>query len=487
MLVVLARLLTPEEFGVMSAALVVLGFSSMFYSLGVGPALVQRPEVTTAQIRAGITGSVALSLIFGGAVALGAPLIASIFEIPELAPVLVILAIEFPLQGISVVAWSLMQRDLRFRELAIIEVGSYALGYGIVGVTLALTGAGVWSLVAAHLTKGAVVTIALLARGRYGFRPGFDRKAFKELMSYGGGFTLARVFNYMARQGDNFVAARWLGAAALGIYGRAYQLVVFPISQLAIVIGDVLFPAMAQIQASVDRLSVAFRRGTSVMALVFAPLGFVSAVLAPEIIAVLLGPDWSEAVAPFQILAVGMLFRAVYKMSDVLVQATGAVYRRAWRQAAYAVAVVVGSWIGQFWGLVGLAFGVLGALILNYALMSQLSISLTPMTWKQFLKAHLPAVEIGALALVCSLGVAIWLRSIDAPDVVTLATALAVTISAIALLVRLRPSVLGPDQPWIHSIATELLGKFKRKAQPTPAGDPEERVSSTSDTSDIQE
>lgn len=473
MLIVLARLLTPEDFGLMSAALVVLGFSAMFYELGVGPALVQRPEVTPAHIRAGMTGSLLMSLVFGVAVAAGAPLIASIFEIPTLAPVLVILAFEFPIQGVSVVSKSMMQRELRFKELAIIDVAGYALGYGIVGVTLALLGFGIWALVAAHLTVAFFSSIAAIAIGRYGLRPGFDRAAFKELMVFGGGFTLSRVFNYIARQGDNFVTGRWLGAAALGVYSRAYQLVVFPISQLTQVIGQVLFPAMAQIQTSTQRLSGAFRRGTTFMALVFAPLSVFAAVLAPEIVAVFLGSQWTEAVVPFEILALGMVFRAVYKMSDVLVQATGAVYRTAWRQAAYAIAVVGGAWIGQHWGLVGLSYGVLGALILNYALMSHLSVSLTSLTWGRFFKAHVPALMLTALTLATSLGMATWLRNIDSSNLVTLIATTLATFVVIGLLVYFRPSVLGPDQPWIYSISRELLRGFKRKQKSPMADIPE--------------
>lgn len=462
MLIVLARLLTPEEFGLMSAASIVLGFSAIFYQLGVGPALVQRPEISPTHIRTGLTVSVGLSLVFWGAVALGAPLIARLFDLDDLVPVLQVAALVFPISGISVVATSLMQRDLRFRELAIIDVGAYAIGYGIVGVSLAAMGAGVWALVGAHLTKSAVSSIALVVKGHYGLRPGFNVGAFRELMVYGGGFTLARVFNYMAGQGDNFVAARWLGAAALGAYGRAYQLLAFPVNQLTFVIGEVLFPAMARIQESKERLSGAFRRGATFMALVFAPLGLIAAVLAPEIVAVFLGDGWSETIGPFQVLAVGMLFRAGYQISDVLVKATGAVYRRAWRQAAYAVAVVAGAWIGQHWGLVGMSFGVLAALIVNFILMSHLSITLTSLTWGQFLRAHIPALGLSLLALGSSWGMAFWLRGLEAPDIVTLVSAAVVAVGAIALVVFLRPGILGPDQSWMLSTAQETLRRLKR-------------------------
>ena len=208
MLVILARLLTPADFGVMSAATIVLAFSAMFYQMGVGPALVQRSEVTADHIRAASSGAIIMSLMFGGAVALGAPVIASAFDIEGLIPVLRVIAIEFPIKGIAVVPLSLMQRELRFRDLAIIDIVSYAIGYGIVGVTMAVFGAGVWALVGAHLTGTVVSAVLALIKSRYGLRPGFNVTAFRELMVFGGGFTIARVFNYIAGHGDNFVAAR---------------------------------------------------------------------------------------------------------------------------------------------------------------------------------------------------------------------------------------------------------------------------------------
>lgn len=451
----------------MSAAVVVLGFSALIYELGVGPALIQRPEVTNAHIKAGLTGSVSLSLLLGGAVALGAPIIAAAFDIDGLTPVLQVIALEFPFQGISTVARSMMQRELRFRELAIIEISAYAVGYGIVGVTLAATGAGVWALVGAHLMRSVISTIALLATGRYGLRPGFNLTAFRELLVFGGGFTVAHGFNYLARQGDNFVAARWLGAAALGAYGRAYQLVGFPVNQLTMVIGEVLFPAMARIQKSKERLSATFRRGTSVMALAFAPIGIIAAVLAPEIIGVTLGSGWSEAVPPFQILAVGMVFRASYKVSDVLAKAVGAVYRRAWRQAVYAISVVAGSWIGQHWGLTGLSLGVLGSLVVNFALMSHLSVSLTYLTWRQFFRAHIPAFGIAALAFAMTFGMASWLRSLETPDLVLLLVTVLVNIGVIGLLTSIRPSALGLDHAWIAATAKEVLLRLRPDSMST--------------------
>jgi len=133
-----------------------------------------------------------------------------------------------------------------------------------------------------------------------------------------------------------------LGIEALGVYGRAYQMLVFPVNLFSTTMSTVLFPSIAKFQDDIPRLARAFRRATAVIALVYLPLSIVLIVLAPEIVAILLGPNWHDVILPFQILAVGLLFRA-NKVNLVVAQATGAVYKRAWREGIYGLFVVIGS------------------------------------------------------------------------------------------------------------------------------------------------
>ena len=118
-------------------------------------------------------------------------------------------------------------------------------------------------------------------------------------------------------------------------------------------------------------------------------------VLAPEIVLLTLGPKWTEVTLPFQILATSLLFRTSYKISDSLTKATGAVYRRAWRQWVYAVLVVLGAFGGQFWGISGVAVGVVTAISTNYLLMAHLSLRLVDISFKDFFEAHIPGAVLG--------------------------------------------------------------------------------------------
>lgn len=457
-LAVLARLLSPADFGVVSAALLVIAFSGIFSRLGLGPALVQRPNLEPRHLETAATVSILFGILIGIALWATAPLIAGFFRMPQVGPVLRVLAWIFPLKGISVLAESMVLKGLRFRLLANLDVLSFALGYGLVGIVCAATGLGVWALVAGHIAQSVLSTAALLVISPLPRRLRLDRRAFSELIYFGGGFTAAKIANHIALDADNVVVGRWLGPAALGIYGRAYQLMAMPAKLFGNALDDVLFPIMARIQDEVQRLATAYRRGISLIALVMLPASAVLFILAPELIQVVLGGGWEEVVAPFQVLAAGMLMRTSYKMSDSIARSTGAVYRRAWRQFIYAALVAAGAWVGQHWGVRGVAVGVLLALAANFLLMAQLSLSLARMSWRSFGAAHLPAILLAASVGGMAWAVAASLRVRGLPPLMVLLVAGGSAFSTMALLAWRAPAVfLGRDGSWFLDVLRPLV------------------------------
>ncbi|MCA9972596.1 MAG: lipopolysaccharide biosynthesis protein, partial [Anaerolineales bacterium] len=309
-LVVLARLLTPEEYGLVGAALLFVNFIQLFSQLGVGPALIQRPELDERHLRTAFTVFTLSGLLFAGFVAVTAPLIAQFFQMDGLIPILRVAVLAFPIQGFTAVPVALMRRELRFRKLAIINVVAYGAGYGVVGIGMAYLGFGVWSLVGAVIARVSVAGIMLLFQQPYPKQLSFDREPFRDLMHFGGGFTIARLLDYVGSQGDNAMVGRELGAAALGTYGRAFQLITIPSDLFGVVLDEVLFPSMAKLQNDLERLRLAYRSGIALYAIVLLPFSVLTLVLAPEIVRVILGPQWNSVVLPFQILVLGMLFRA---------------------------------------------------------------------------------------------------------------------------------------------------------------------------------
>ena len=407
-LILLTRLLSPADFGVVSAALIVVGFSLAFSQLGMGPALVQRPVLEPRHVSTAFFASTGFGFLVAIVIWLLAPRIAGFFRMDQLTPIVRVLAVLFPIAGLSSVAENLTLRDMRFRLLANTDVVTYTVGYAVVGVGLALAGFGPWALVWAQITQALLRAMILLRASPPGFRPAPSWASFRDLMGFGMGLSAARLGVILANQADNLVVGRWLGAVALGLYSRAYQLMSVPTALLGDVFDKVLFPTMSRVQDDPRRLTSAYLRGTAVVCLVTLPSGVVAALLAPELVAVAFGSRWQALVPPFQVLALGMMFRTSYRMSDSLSRATGRVYRRAWRQALYAGLVFLGAWVGQRHGITGVAVGVLGALFINYLLMAQLGLSVLRIPWLTFARVQLPAlwltILVGGVTLATAAG-----------------------------------------------------------------------------------
>lgn len=454
-LVLFARLLTPSDFGVIGAAMVIIGFGQIFAQLGVGSAIVQRVKLGARHVRTGFTLSLLLGLLLSGLLFVSAPLIARFFRMPGLVPVTQALAPLFLVRGLGVVAESLLQRNMQFRLLARVQIISFGIGYGVVGLILAWWGYGVWALVGAHLGQTALEAMMLLIMQPHPKRLAVNRRAWRELMVFGSGLTMAKVANFFALQGDNMVVGRWLGADALGLYSRAYRLMSFPANLFGETVERVLFPAMSQAQDDDQRMTVAYRRGIALTALLVLPASAIAIVLAPELVHVILGPSWQGAVLPLQVLAVGMFFRTGYKLSGTLARAKGAVHRLAVYHSIYAILVVAGAWVGHWVGLAGVAWGVVGALAVQYLLMARLSMSVTSLRWREFIGAHASAIVLTLVATAIAWSMAAWLRGWEASAGLVLLAAVASVTMSLCVLICLAPAFcLGKDGVWwLHTLS----------------------------------
>ncbi|MGH2753433.1 MAG: lipopolysaccharide biosynthesis protein, partial [Actinomycetota bacterium] len=415
-LLVLARLLTPADFGVVGAATLVLGFSQVFWQLGVGPAIIQRPTIAREHVETAFTSSVVLGLVFATGMFFLAPVIAEFFRIPRLTSVLRVSTAIYLVRGGILVAESLLRRELHFKQIAIIQFSAY-VAYGVVSITAAALGAGVWALVTGYIAQSLTEAILVLKSQPHSKRLHVHRSALREMLSFGSGITAAQIANYCALQGDNFVVGRLLGARSLGIYGRSYNLMAMPANLFASAVDTVLFPAMSRVQSEPQRLAAAFRRAVALTALVALPLSAITYVLAPEVVDVLLGEQWGGVVPVLRILALGIFFRTAYKLGASVARAKGKVHQIAWRQGAYGATVIGGAWIaGSAFGLRGVAWAVLASLGLIFVLLMHLALRVTGVSARDLLGLHLPPLVLSALILGVSQGAATLARSAEVPS-----------------------------------------------------------------------
>jgi PST family polysaccharide transporter len=442
-LAVLARLLSPQDFGVLGLAMIVVGFAALFSQLGVGPALIQRTELTSIHIRVAFSLSILLSLLFTIVMVAASPLAADLFQNDQVTDVLYVVSFNFLFAGFGVVAESLLRRSLRFKKLMWANVLSYLFGYAIVSIVLAFLGFGVWALVWATLGQSLLKSILLLVYYPHPLLPSFAPREMRDLLFVGGGFTLAHFLNYSANQGDYFVVGRLMGSEALGVYTRAYQLMMLPAKYFGQVLTVVLFPVMAKLQDKQQQLTKTYLAGIAMVTLISAPLGVLMVTAASEIVSVILGSKWMDTVVPFQILALGVVARGSYKIDDSLARALGKMYQRSLRDAIYAVAVVMGALVGLRWGLMGVAYGVLVAIVINYILALQMSKKLLSCSWSQIVKAILPALFPAVVVAAVSQFVRSILIAYGSPAWFTLGmTSLLSGLSLLALY-YFRPQLLG--------------------------------------------
>jgi O-antigen/teichoic acid export membrane protein len=461
---VLSRILTPEDFGLVAIATMITGFAELFIQLGVGPALVQLKILTEKHIRTGFTFSLMNGILMTVIFYLLSPFIADFFEMPELLEVLHVIVWIFPVRTISKISYNLLQRELQFKKLAGNEVISYVVGFGTVGIPMALMGYGYMSLIWGSLIQAIIYSIILFYYQPHKLKLKIDRPELKELISFGAYFSLSNIFSFFAMQGDYFVIGKLMGASSLGYYNRAYKLMNMSNTMVGSIMNKVLFPGFSKIQGDKDKAGIALRRSYNLIFMVFIPVSSLAVILAPEVIIILLGKQWYEVIPIFQILATGMMLRVGFKIGSSFARGSGMVKSNALIQFVYFVNVVLGAYIGSFYGLTAVAFLVTIALLINFILLTNIAVKYSTLQWQSIIKdffllliTHLP---ITLLLYACTH----WLRSLELSLFVILIIILLLWITIIILLLKYKSKlILGRNDQWINEeMKPKLLKQLKK-------------------------
>ncbi len=389
---ILARLLTPEEFGIIGIILLFVNFSNIFTQMGVGTALVQMKTITQNHISIGYTLSIILGILIGALFYFLAPYIGTFFNLENLEGPIRFFSFFFPLKSFNGISSSLLQRELRFPALVKANTLSYLLGYGLTSITLALLGYGLWSLIYGQLAILIVETIILFYYKRPSFSIIGDKSVYKDLLVFGSGYTLDTSFNFFAENSDNIIVGKILGASSLGIYSRAFQFLALPASFFGKIYDKVLFPILSDKQDDTPKLTSFYVFSISFCLIVLFPVSLLLLFNAELIVRVLLGDQWLDVIKPFQVLIIGFCFRFGTRINKSFLKSLGLVYHGALYQFIFAVVMIISCLIGvHFYGLVGVALGVLFATVFNYVQVSFRIQKLLNFDYIYFLKLHLNA------------------------------------------------------------------------------------------------
>ncbi len=352
---VLARLLEPKAFGLIAMGGVVLRFGNYFSHFGMGSAIVQKHTLTSEDIRSAFTFSIGLSLVFLSLFWVVSPAISLFFAAPELLSILPVMAFSFVFTGFSTTAIGLLRREFKFQLLAMSDILGYLIGYGVVGMYAALSGAGAWSLVYASLTQTGIIGLLAYAFTRHEVKPLFSYNRGRQLASFGGKVSIIGFLEFVSSNLDMLAIGQVMGAVLLGLYSRAYMLVNVPMQYLSGSLSRVLLTSFSRIQGDIARIERSFRVSMLVMATILFPVCFGITGAASEIILTLLGEQWKDAIPILRILALSTPFMLLSHIEAVLLEATAHLTIKLYIQLVSIFALCSLFFILLPYGLIGLA------------------------------------------------------------------------------------------------------------------------------------
>jgi O-antigen/teichoic acid export membrane protein len=365
-MVVLARILAPADFGLVGMVTACTGFLQLFRDAGLSMATIQRASISREQTSMLFWVNLVIGGVLAALCAAVAPILTRFYHEPRLFWMTVILGTSFVLNGAAAQHRAVLQRNMRFAVLAIIDVTSIVASVSL-GIGMAMAGQGYWALVGMVICQNAVGLLGVWTAG--GWLPVGPRRGTGviSMLKYGGTVTLNNLVAYIAANADKVLLGRFWGAEALGIYGRAYQLINLPTENLNATIGMVAFPALSRLQNDPERLRNYFLKGYSLFLSLVMPITIGCALFAEDIVRVFLGPKWGATVPLFRLLAPTIFSFALVNPLTWLMLATGKAKRSLKIGLVIAPCMILGYAAGLRYGPAGVAAGFSIALALCVA------------------------------------------------------------------------------------------------------------------------
>ncbi len=349
---VLARILTPEDFGIVAIGLVVTGLVAIFADSGLPTATINKKDLTAREVSGLFWINLGLGVVSVFVISALTPFIAWLYSDNRLVGVTIWLSLTVVLNLAFIQHRALMVRQMHWIAIRSIEIGSVFAGC-LVGIVAAFLGASYWALVAMHITMASVSLIFFWIV--CGWRPAFT-VPFKELrqsLAFGGNLTAVIFLKYSSRQLDDLLVGWMWGVTTLGFYNRAYQLLILPISQLTDPLSGVIVPTMSRLQDDPIRWKTMYLNALGALSFLMAPIGVVLIVFSKDTVLLLLGNQWQPAIPIFRLLAISLLVQPILETKNWVYISQGNTSRM-FKWSLIETPFIIGSFV------VGLPFGAEG-------------------------------------------------------------------------------------------------------------------------------
>ncbi len=347
--IILSRLLMPSEYGLVGMSMVVIGFGNIFVELGLGGAVIHNQESSKRDNSNIFWFNVLAGFILSAIIFLTAPYVARFYSNEELIPVIRVLSIAFIINSFSIVPRSLLLKKFKFQTTSLIEIMATLIS-GIFGIILALNNFGVWSLVYSYIVLKIIQSLTIILLSKFTPIFVFNYGEVKGMINYGLNVTGFNFINYWSRQSDTLLIGKFLSASSLGLYNRAYGLMLLPITQVTHVLSQVIFPAFASIQNDSVRIKNAYLKLQSVVSFICFPIMMGLAALASELTMVLFGEQWAGMVLTLRILCFVSLIQSLANSTGWLYTATGNTKKYLHIGIVNTLVTVTFIFLGVLWG-----------------------------------------------------------------------------------------------------------------------------------------
>lgn len=376
---VVIRLLTPADYGLLAMATVFVSFLAMFSELGLGAAIVQKADVDEQLLRRSLGVILIIHFSLAALLMLSAPLIGAFYEEPRVISVIRVLSLQFVLAGFAVIPDAQLQRRMEFRNRSLLDL-SGAIVASFTTLAMAFSGAGVWALVAGSLLSQIVKTIGTNWLSPFRHWPDFSAKGMRSLFRFGGHFTVIQVFSMFFSQVDMLICAKLLGKEVLGFYSVAMHLASLPTQRISALVNQVAFPTFSRMQHDLHRVGSNVLSGVRILSVFAFPVLWGMSSIAPEIVEVVLGAKWMSSVVPLQVLALVLPLRMIGNFVATAMQGIGCsdiVLRNVvWASLISPLVLFIGA---NWWGLLGLCLAWL---------------VVSPLVFLQGMMRNLPALDL---------------------------------------------------------------------------------------------
>ena len=352
---VLSRLLDPKDFGLVAMVTVVTGVYSIFTSAGLSSATVQRDTVTEEQVSTLFWINMLIGAILGLLCLVSAPVLVAFYHEPRLFWVTVVMAAGFLLNASGVQHYALLQRQMRYIDLTLIDILSSLISTAV-GIGMAMAGFKYWSLVGMTIGYSVLSTAFVWLSTKW--LPSMPRRGvgIRSMLRFGGTITLNGLVVYIGYNLEKILLGRFWGADALGLYGRSYQIINIPTENINSAVGGLAFAGLSRVQHEPDRLKSYFLKGYSLVVTMTLFFTVFCSLFAEDIILILLGPKWKEAVDIFRLLTPTVLIFGMINPLGWLLTSTGLQERSLKIGLVLAPIVIASIAIGIPYGPKGVAF-----------------------------------------------------------------------------------------------------------------------------------